>query len=134
LRRAHSILVVDDNPTNLKLVSDLLEFEGYQVLKAGDAEAAQDIIRSTRPDLILMDIALPGMDGLTLTRMLKQSDETQDIVIVALTAFAMKGDEELAMQAGCDGYITKPIDTRTISSIVASYLNRGPAASGELER
>jgi CheY-like chemotaxis protein len=116
------ILVVDDNPTNLKLVSDVLQFEGYEVLKAPDAEVAQEIIKATPPALILMDIALPGMDGLTLTRLLKADEETRDIVIVALTAFAMKGDEEKAREAGCDGYVTKPIDTRRISEQVAAYL------------
>jgi CheY-like chemotaxis protein len=118
-----SILVVDDNPTNLKLVSHLLEFEGYEILNASDAEAAQEIIQKTPPDLILMDIALPGMDGLTLTRLLKTDEATRHIVIVALTAFAMKGDDTRAREAGCDGYITKPIDTRTLPGAVAAYLH-----------
>jgi CheY-like chemotaxis protein len=120
------ILVVDDNPTNLKLVSDLLEFDNYEILRAIDAEAAQEVIVATPPDLILMDIALPGMDGLTLTRLLKADPKTEHIVIVALTAFAMKGDEEKARAAGCDGYITKPIDTRKLSSVVASHLHALP--------
>ncbi len=123
------ILVVDDNATNLKLVSDVLEFEGYAMLKATDAEMAQEIIRNAPPDLILMDIALPGMDGLTLTRKLKSSDETRHIVIVALTAFAMKGDDLKAKDAGCDGYITKPIDTRTLPDAVTAYLQ--PAIGGQ---
>ena len=127
----NTVLVVDDNPTNLKLVSDLLEFDGYRVLRAGDAEAAQDAIRSTPPDLILMDVALPGMDGLTLTTLLKGSQETRHIVVVALTAYAMKGDEDRAREAGCDGYVTKPIDTRALGSLVASYLARGPISGGE---
>jgi CheY-like chemotaxis protein len=117
-----TILVVDDNNTNLKLVSDILGFEGYRVLQAGDAESAQEIIRGTPPDLILMDIALPGMDGLTLTRRLKGEETTRHIVIVALTAFAMKGDDMKAREAGCDGYITKPISTRTLPEAVAGYL------------
>jgi len=116
------ILVVDDNNTNLKLVSDVLGFDGYQILKASDAESAQSIIRDTPPDLILMDIALPGMDGLTLTRLLKADEATRHIIVVALTAFAMKGDEAKARAAGCDGYITKPIDTRTLPDAVAGYL------------
>jgi len=120
----HLVLVVDDNPTNLKLASDVLEFDGYRVLKAVDAETAQEIIRATPPELILMDIALPGMDGLTLARLLKASGATRNITIIALTAFAMKGDEALAREAGCDGYITKPIDTRTVSSLVASFFDR----------
>ncbi|MEO8380398.1 MAG: response regulator [Acidobacteriota bacterium] len=122
------ILVIDDNPTNLKLVSDILEFEGYRILKASDAEQAQEIVEETLPDLILMDIALPGMDGLTLTRKLKAAERTRHILIVALTAFAMKGDDEKAKAAGCDGYITKPIDTRRLSGLVTGYLQRLDAA------
>ena len=118
------ILVVDDNPTNLKLVSDMLEFEGYNLLNAGDAEEAQVVIQRTRPDLIFMDIALPGMDGLTLTRKLKAEPLTKDILIIALTAFAMKGDDQKALAAGCDGYITKPIDTRRFPGQVAELLER----------
>jgi CheY-like chemotaxis protein len=117
-----TILVVDDNSTNLKLVSDVLGFEGYRILQADDAESAQEIIRKTPPDLILMDIALPGMDGLTLTRLLKADETTRHIIVVALTAFAMKGDDAKAREAGCDGYITKPIDTRTLPDAVAGYL------------
>jgi CheY-like chemotaxis protein len=119
-----TILVVDDNPTNLKLVTDVLEFEGYNLLKAGDAEEAELIIRRTAPDLILMDIALPGMDGLTLTRKLKAEPATKNISVVALTAFAMKGDDQKALDAGCDGYITKPIDTRKLPGQVAALLER----------
>ncbi len=122
------ILVVDDNPTNLKLVSDVLAYDGYRILKAADAEDAQEIIRLAMPDLILMDIALPGMDGLTLTRQLKADERTRHITIVALTAFAMKGDDEKARQAGCDGYITKPFDTRSLSATVAEYLSLGDEA------
>jgi CheY-like chemotaxis protein len=116
------ILVVDDNPTNLKLVSDLLEWSGYEILRAGDAEEALRVIQTSMPDLILMDIALPGMDGLTFTRQLKSDSSTKHIRIVALTAFAMKGDEQKAYAAGCDGYIAKPIDTRTLPDQVARIL------------
>ncbi len=123
------ILIVDDNPTNLKLVSDVLQFDGYEILRAANAEVAQEVIGSGAPDLILMDIALPGMDGLTLTRQLKADARTRHIVIVALTAFAMKGDDQKALEAGCDGYITKPFDTRTLSSAVARYLNMAAAES-----
>jgi CheY-like chemotaxis protein len=118
------ILVVDDNATNLKLVSELLEFEGHEVLKAVDAEDALIVLAATLPDLILMDIALPGMDGLTLTRKLKVDARTSHIRIVALTAFAMKGDDQKAFAAGCDGYITKPVDTRMLPAQVAGYLSR----------
>lgn len=120
---AATILVVDDNPTNLKLVSDVLEFEGYAVLKAQDAKEAQRIVEQTVPDLILMDIALPDMDGLTLARLFKAQERTRRVQIVALTAFAMKGDDHRALQAGCDGYVTKPIDTRKFPEQVAIWLH-----------
>lgn len=116
------ILVVDDNPTNLKLFSDLLQFEGHEMFKAVDAEAAQIVLAVTLPEMILMDIALPGMDGLTLTRKLKADARTRHIRIVALTAFAMKGDDQKALAAGCDGYITKPIDTRMFPSQVMGFM------------
>jgi len=116
------ILVVDDNPTNLKLVSDVLKSAGYEVFKANTAENAVLVIEQSMPDLILMDIALPGMDGLTLTRKLKAEASTKQIPIIALTAFAMKGDDQKAREAGCDGYITKPIDTRALPEQVGAYL------------
>jgi CheY-like chemotaxis protein len=116
------ILVVDDNPINLKLIGEVLEFEGYAVLFAHDAEAAQLIIADLVPDLILMDIALPGMDGLTLTRLLKANERTRATPIVALTAFAMKGDDRKAQLAGCDAYLTKPIDTRKLPQQVEQWL------------
>jgi len=118
------ILIVDDNPTNLKLASDLLELEGMDIKRAVDAESALEIARNIHPDLILMDVALPGMDGLTLTGILKRASETKDIVIVALTSFAMKGDHDKVMAAGCDGYITKPIDTRKFKEQVIQYLRK----------
>jgi len=117
------ILIVDDNPTNLKLVSNLLEWSGYKVSSAVDAEQALEVIQQAPPDLILMDVALPGMDGLTLTRQLKAGEATKHIRIIALTAFAMKGDEQKAFDAGCDGYISKPIDTRNLPDQVARLLN-----------
>ena len=119
-----TILVVDDNATNLKLVSDVLEFEGYHMITAVDAEQAQAVVKNSPPDLILMDIGLPDMDGLMLTRILKDDKKTAHIVIVALTAFAMKGDDKKAIAAGCDGYITKPIDTRKLPGQVAELLPR----------
>jgi CheY-like chemotaxis protein len=118
------LLVVDDNPVNLKLVSDVLEMEGYTVVRAGDAEEAQETLKCATPDLILMDIALPGMDGLTLTRKLKDDKRLKHIPVIALTAFAMKGDEQKASEAGCDGYITKPIDTRKLPHLVAELLRK----------
>jgi CheY-like chemotaxis protein len=116
------ILIVEDNPTNLKLLSEVLGFEGHRILQASDAETAQAVIERTPPDLILMDLALPGMDGLTLTRKLKSQTGTKGIRIIAVTAFAMKGDEQKALAAGCDGCLTKPIDTRKLPSQVAGWL------------
>ena len=121
------ILVVEDNAANLKLFSDVLEFEGHEILTARDAEQAQVVLAGTLPDLILMDIALPTMDGLTLTRKLKAGERTGHIRIVALTAFAMKGDAQKALDAGCEGYLTKPIDTRKFPALVANFLKIPPA-------
>jgi CheY-like chemotaxis protein len=121
---AATILVVDDNPINLKLVSDLLAFEGYRVLKAEDGEQAAARVEVEPPDLILLDVDLPGIDGLTLTKRLKSDVRTGYIIIVALTAFAMKADRQRAMAAGCDAYVTKPIDTRGLPGQVAELLQR----------
>jgi CheY-like chemotaxis protein len=123
------ILVVDDNPRNLKLAFDVLEDAGYEVLEAVDAEEAQIMIDRNLPDLILMDIALPGMDGLTLTRKTKGKERTKHIRIIALTAFAMKGDDQKALAAGCDGYITKPIDIHQLQVQVAEILGGSGLAS-----
>ena len=127
------ILIVDDNPSNLKLAADVLSFEGLAIEKASSAEEALRSIEEHPPALILMDIGLPGMDGLTLTRMLRGREETRQIGIVALTAFAMGSDEARAILAGCDGYITKPIDTRTFGPLVKRYLI-GCQAIGEEDR
>jgi CheY-like chemotaxis protein len=116
------ILVVEDHPINLKLVSDVLMFEKHELFTAKDAEQARIVLNFVIPDLILMDIALPGMDGLTFTRQIRADERTRDICIIALTAFAMKGDDLKARDAGCDGYITKPIDTRMFPLQVAAFL------------
>lgn len=118
------ILIVDDNATNLKLVAYLMKANGYDVATALDAESAIDSLRVTRPDVILMDIQLPGIDGLELTRRLKADPGTRDIVIIAVTAYAMKGDQDKALAAGCDEYITKPIDTRALPETIARHLAR----------
>jgi CheY-like chemotaxis protein len=118
------ILVVDDNATNLKLVTRLLQLEGHELTTATSAEAARPLIGQSPPSLILMDIALPGMDGLTFTRQLKADPATRQIQVVALTAYAMKGDEEKALAAGCDGYLAKPIDTRLFPAQVAAWLKQ----------
>jgi len=116
------ILIVDDNPTNIKLLEFILQQRGYEVRVAGTAEEALSSIADRKPRLILMDIQLPGIDGLTLTRHLKADPATKDIAIVAATAYAMKGDEERALAAGCDGYLTKPLDTRKLPSDIARFL------------
>jgi two-component system, cell cycle response regulator DivK len=116
------VLVVDDNPTNQKLIAYLLQAKGYDVRTAFDAENALEVVREARPRLILMDLQLPGMDGLELTKLLKSEPDTKDIVVIAVTAYAMKGDEERARAAGCDGYIAKPVDTRALPTIVARHL------------
>jgi len=117
------ILIVDDNPINLKLARVLLTAEGYQVRTAEDATEALATLEQFHPRLILMDIQMPGVDGLELSRRLKADPATKDIIIVALTAYAMKGDNVKSLAAGCDGYIAKPIDTRTLPGILASYLD-----------
>jgi len=116
------ILIVDDHPVNLKLVRVLLSSHGFEVRTAGDAEEAQAQLEQFMPRLILMDIQLPGMDGLELTRLLKADPAMRGVIIVGLTAFAMKGDEEKMLDAGCDGYIAKPIDTRRFPEQVADFL------------
>src|SRR5689334_15004509 len=99
------ILIVDDHPTNLKLARVLLSAEGYEVRTAEDASGVQAVLKEFHPRLILMDIQLPGTDGLEITRRLKADPATRDIIVVALTAYAMKGDNERAITAGCDGYV-----------------------------
>ncbi len=125
---AERVLIVDDNPTNLKLVAYLVKANGYEVETAADAEAAVAAIRVNKPHVILMDLQLPGIDGLELTRRLKADPVTKDIAIIAVTAYAMKGDEEKALAAGCDDYVTKPIDTRALPQVIARHVqNRGGA-------
>ncbi len=118
----NSILVVDDNSANAALVSFLLSKRGYEVRTAADANEAIALVADFAPRLIMMDLQLPGMDGLELTRRLKADPRTRHTIIIALTAYAMKGDEERARAAGCDGYVSKPIDTRTLPGVVGEYL------------
>jgi len=126
------ILIIDDNPTNLKLACSVLEMEGYSITSAVDAEDAMGLVSKHTFDLILTDIELPGMDGLTLARTLKASPATGKIPIIAITAFAMKGDDTKALEAGCDGYITKPIDTRKLGRQIAEVLGQKRAGSGAM--
>jgi two-component system cell cycle response regulator DivK len=116
------ILIIEDNATNMKLAITLLTLAGYAALVASDAEAGLALARSELPDLILMDVQLPGMDGLAATRLLKDHPATRAIPVIALTALAMKGDEERIRAAGCDSYIAKPLDYKKFLSIVAKYL------------
>jgi CheY-like chemotaxis protein len=123
------ILVIDDNPANLELARYLLGVAGYVVETASDAEQAQQLLKQATPDLILMDITLPGMDGLTLTRKLKADERLKNIPVAAFTASAMVGDEQKALQAGCAGYVTKPIDIDQFTKQVAAFL-RDPTDPG----
>src|SRR3954470_12865705 len=116
-----TILVVEDNATNMKLSTFLLESADHTVIAATSAEIGLTLARETRPDLILMDIQLPGMDGLQATALLKADEATRDIPVIALTALAMKGDEERIRAAGCDGYIAKPLDYKSFLATVAGY-------------
>ena len=116
------VLIIEDNPTNMTLAVFLLQSAGHSVVSATDAEAGLALARSDRPDLILMDIQLPGMDGLEATRQLKQDASTRAIPVIALTALAMKGDEERIRAAGCDGYIAKPMRYQAFLATVAAQL------------
>ena len=120
------VLVVEDNPTNLTLATFLLESAGHVVLVATDAEAGLAIARSECPDLVLMDIQLPGMDGLEAIGILKSDETTRRIPVIALTALAMKGDEERIRAAGCDGYIAKPMRYQSFLATVAERLGTPP--------
>jgi two-component system, cell cycle response regulator DivK len=116
------VLIIEDNPANMTLAVFLLNSAGHEVLNATDAEAGLTMAREERPDLILMDIQLPGMDGLAATALLKKDDATRAIPVIALTALAMKGDEERIRAAGCDGYIAKPMRYREFLATVAAHL------------
>ena len=117
-----TILVIEDNALNMKLVTSLLEIGKYRFLAAENAESGIQIARENHPDLILMDIQLPGMDGLTATKILKADQNVKAIPIVALTSHAMDGDDKKALAAGCDGYIAKPIDTKNFLVTISQYL------------
>ncbi|HUR00254.1 MAG TPA: response regulator [Gemmatimonadaceae bacterium] len=122
----HTILIVEDNPANLTLATFLLQSAGYTVVSENNAEAGVALAKKMQPDLILMDIQLPGMDGLEATALLKGDETTKAIPVIALTALAMKGDEERIMAAGCDGYIAKPLDYKDFLAKVARRLGGQP--------
>ena len=116
------ILVIEDNELNMKLVAALLKIANYEILQAADAETGIRLARAHHPALILMDIQLPGMDGLTATRVIKTHEKLKGTAVVALTSYAMQGDEEKARSAGCDGYIPKPIDTRRFLGNIQKFI------------
>jgi two-component system, cell cycle response regulator DivK len=118
----NKILIIEDNLLNLELATDLLEANGFVISSARTAEEGLQMARELLPDLVLMDFGLPGMDGLCATKDLKASPATRHLTVVGLTAHAMKGDEEIALKAGCAGYLTKPIDTRTFIETVTRFI------------
>lgn len=118
------ILIIEDNPQNMKLACGVLEKSGHTVLQAVEATTGIELARQEKPDLVLMDIQLPGMDGLVATGLLRQNPDTAEIPIIALTAFAMKGDREKALAAGCDDYISKPIRYKEFLATVESWLHK----------
>jgi two-component system cell cycle response regulator DivK len=121
------VLIVEDNAANMTLAVFLLQSAGYAVISATDAEAGLTLARDEQPDLILMDVQLPGMDGLQATVLLKGAAETRSIPVIVLTALAMKGDQERILAAGCDGYITKPMDYQEFLATVCAQLVRTAA-------
>ena len=122
--RGQRILIIEDNLLNLELTTDLLEANGFSVCSARTAEDGLRLARDSQPDLVLMDINLPCMDGLCATRAIKADPVTRHLIVVGLTAHAMKGDEEIALKAGCDGYLTKPINTRTFVATIHEFIDR----------
>jgi two-component system, cell cycle response regulator DivK len=126
------VLIVEDNPANMTLAIFLLQSAGYTVLSAADAEAGLRLARDEQPNLILMDIQLPGMDGLEATVLLKRDDATRAIPVIALTALAMKGDEERIRAAGCDGYIAKPLEYRSFLAAISAHLVTAPLLRREV--
>ena len=123
-----TILIVEDNELNMKLFNDLLQAHGYTTLQVKDGRAVVEITRQNRPDLILMDILLPEISGLEIPKMLKADDDLRSIPVVAVTAFAMKGDEQKIRNGGCDGYIAKPISVASFLQTVSRFLEQGAAA------
>lgn len=124
------VLIVDDNQMNLKMERLLLEVEGYQVQIAKNATDAMVVLQNFHPRLILMDFGLPGLDGVELTRQLRKNPDNKDVVILLLSSYDQKGDEEKAMAAGCNGYIHKPIDTKTFPGVVEAYLREDKKGTG----
>jgi two-component system cell cycle response regulator DivK len=124
-----TVLIVEDNVANMKLAKFVLESAGHTVVSANDAETGLTLAREAQPNMILMDIQLPGMDGLEATALLKADDATRAIPIIAITALAMKGDEERIRAAGCDGYIAKPLAYRELLAAISAHLATVPAVT-----
>ena len=122
--KSKTVLVIEDNELNMKLVRSMLQLAHYEIVEAKNAEDGIKLAREHLPKLILMDIQLPGIDGLDATRIIKKNPKLAHIPIVALTSYAMQGDEEKAISAGCTGYIAKPIDTRNFLDIISKYLTQ----------
>lgn len=119
------ILVVEDNEQNMELFCDILEAKGYKVVKAADGETGVELAKKERPDLVIMDVQLPGMDGLTATKLIREDPNIKDVCIIAVTAHAMKGDEENFKKAGCSAYIPKPIVMKDFLTKVAGCMAKG---------
>ena len=122
----YTVLIVEDNPNNRMIMRDMMEVQGHKTLEAVDGSAGLAMALEHRPDLILMDVQLPGMDGYEVTRRLKTQDETKHIPIVAVTSYAMKGEEERAREAGCDAYVTKPFSGTELIAKIEQLLQRAP--------
>ena len=116
------ILIVEDNPQNRLLVKDVLEFHGYEIIEAADGQSGIEMAKNHKPDLILMDIQMPVMDGITAGKILRENPDTKNIKMIAVTSFAMLGDKERVMEAGFDHYIAKPINTRELPTLIAEIL------------
>ena len=127
------ILIVEDNANNRSLFRDILTFHGYEVSEAVDGQDGVDQARELMPDLILMDIQMPGMDGLTAGSILKGDPATEHLKIIALTSFAMQGDREKFLEAGFDGYLSKPINTRELPGLIIQWLDRGETIMSQVE-
>jgi len=125
---AKRILVVEDNELNMKLLNDVLEAHGYDVISTGRGEVAIEWAEQYRPDLILMDLQLPDLSGLEATQRLKANGETRGIPVIAVTAFAMAGDERRALDHGCDAYVAKPIVLREFLNLIADFIGEAPSA------
>jgi len=119
-----TVMIVEDNELNMKLFNDLLEAKGYSTIQTRNGMEALELARRHKPDLILMDIQLPEVSGLEVTKWLKEENELHAIPVIAVTAFAMKGDEERIRQGGCEAYISKPISVNTFLATIETYLNR----------